>query len=106
MSDDKLKLGVMVHLRDDPEGAIKKVADLGLPTCQVGWPAGSTAQDGKLLRKIADDHGVEVTTLWAALPGLAVWNFIEGPVTIGHCCRNRSPAWPSRSTDDSDRFLR
>ena len=83
MADEKLKLGVMVHLRDDPEGAIKKVADLGLPTCQVGWPAGSTVEDGKLLRKIADDHGVEVTTLWAALPGMAVWDFIEGPVTIG-----------------------
>ncbi|MGC9320452.1 MAG: sugar phosphate isomerase/epimerase family protein, partial [Armatimonadota bacterium] len=83
MADEKLKLGVMVHLRDDPEGAIRKVADLGLPSCQLGWPPGKSVEDGLEVRRIADEHGVEITTLWAALPGLAVWDFIEGPVTIG-----------------------
>lgn len=83
MADQKLKLGVMVHLRDDPEGAIRKVADLGLPSMQLGWPPGKTVDDGLEVRRIADDMGVEITTLWASLPGLAVWNFIEGPITIG-----------------------
>ena len=85
MSDDKLKLGVMVHLRDDPEGAIKKVADLGVPTCQLGWPPGGTLETGKLVRKLADDHGVTITTLWAALPGLAV---CPGP---RQCARTGKP---------------
>ncbi len=83
MADDKLKLGVMGHLRDDPEEAIRKVADLGLPSCQLGWPPGKSIEEGREVRRIADDHGVEITTLWAALPGLAVWDFIEGPITIG-----------------------
>jgi len=83
MSDEKLQLGVMVHLRDDPEAAIKKVADLGLETCQLGWPPTMTVEDGRMVRGLADDHGVTITTLWAALPGMAVWNFIEGPITIG-----------------------
>ncbi len=83
MSDGKLKLGVMVHLRDDPEAAIRKVADLGLPSCQLGWPPNLTVEQGLEVRRIADDYGVEITTLWASLPGLAVWNFTEGPITIG-----------------------
>ncbi len=83
MSDQKLKLGVMVHLHGDAQQAMKKVADLGLPTCQLGWPPGMTVEQGKEVRKVADDYGVEITTLWAALPGIAVWNFIEGPITIG-----------------------
>ena len=83
MSDDRLKLGVMVHLHGDPEGAIRKVADLGLPSCQLGWPPNLSVAEGLEVKRIADDHGVEITTLWAALPGIAVWDFIEGPITIG-----------------------
>ena len=83
MSEDKLKLGVMVHLHGKPEEAIRKVADLGLPTCQLGWPPNLTIEQGLEVKRIADDYGVEITTLWAALPGIAVWNFIEGPITIG-----------------------
>jgi sugar phosphate isomerase/epimerase len=31
----------------------------------------------------SERYGVEVTTIWAGGPGPAVWNFIEGPATIG-----------------------
>jgi len=44
MSEDKLKLGVMVHLHGKPEEAIRKVADLGLPSCQLGWPPNLTIE--------------------------------------------------------------
>ncbi len=83
MSDEKLKLGVMVHIHTTPDEAMEKVAALGLETGQVGWPAGGTLERGRELKGAADRHGVIVTTLWAALPGPAVWNFIEGPITIG-----------------------
>ena len=83
MSDEKLKIGVMVHLHGDPEGAIKKVADLGVPTCQLGWPPNMSIEEGLEVKAIADDLGVEITTLWAVLPGIAMWNFVEGPISIG-----------------------
>ncbi len=83
MADEKLKLGVMMHLRDDAEGAIAKVADLGVPTAQLGWPPNMTVEQGLEVKALADDYGVEITTLWASLPGIAIWNFIEGPTTIG-----------------------
>src|SRR5713101_7559032 len=31
-----LRLGIIVHIKKDPESVIRKVYDLGLPTCQVG----------------------------------------------------------------------
>jgi sugar phosphate isomerase/epimerase len=83
MSDEKLKVGVMMGLHGAPEEAIAKVAGLGLETCQVNWPAGGSLELGQQLKAAADANGVTVTTLWAALAGPAVWNFIEGPITIG-----------------------
>jgi L-ribulose-5-phosphate 3-epimerase len=80
----KLMMGVMLHLHgDDADGAMAKVRGLGLPSCQVGWPPNAPLETGQALRAAADANDVTVTTLWAALPGPAVWNFTEGPVTIG-----------------------
>jgi len=31
----------------------------------------------------ADENDIEITTLWTGLPGRYVWNFVEGPETIG-----------------------
>ena len=83
MSDEKLKIGVMTHLGDDPDELISRVANFGLETCQVQWPPFGDAVLADKLKAAADRHGVTVTTLWAGLPGPAVWNFIEGPITIG-----------------------
>ncbi len=83
MAQEKLMLGVMVHLHGTPDEAMKKVADLGLPSCQLGWPPNSSIETGEALKAAADRHGITVTTLWAALPGRTVWNFTEGPITIG-----------------------
>lgn len=80
----ELMLGVMLHLREgDANGAMAKVRSLDLPSCQVGWPPNSTLETGQALQAAAAANKVTVTTLWASLPGPAVWNFTEGPTTIG-----------------------
>jgi len=81
----KLRLGVIVRLESGPEGAISKVRDFGLPTCQVScWSQEllSTEMADKLKRAAAD-NSVEITTIWTGLPGLYVWDFVDGPRTIG-----------------------
>ena len=83
MADEKLKLGVMTYIHTTPEEAVAKIAELGLETCQVGWPPMGPLELAQELNTQADAHGITITTLWAGLPGPAVWNFIEGPVTIG-----------------------
>ncbi len=80
----KLMIGVMLHLREgDPQAAVDKVKSLGLPSCQLGWPPNTPLEVGQALQAAAQAAGVTVTTLWASLPGPAVWNFTEGPSTIG-----------------------
>jgi sugar phosphate isomerase/epimerase len=79
-----LKLGVIFGLGEHADDAIRKVAEMGLPTCQVAvWDGAQySLENGKTLRS-APSAGVEITTIWAGWPGRRVWNFVEGPTTIG-----------------------
>jgi L-ribulose-5-phosphate 3-epimerase len=80
-----LKLGVIASLPYGPEEELEKAHALGLPTCQaVCWDPDLFNEDmaGRLI-VASDKYGVEVTTIWTGYPGPAVWNFIEGPATIG-----------------------
>ncbi len=81
----KLKLGVIVGLGPEPEAAIAKVRSLDLPTCQLSC-SGLALETGDVierLRAACQEHEVEISTIWGGLPGPAVWDFIEGPTTIG-----------------------
>jgi len=81
----KLKLGLIVSLQEDPSQEIEKVRKLGFPTCQVScWNTDLYNQKvAKNLLEAAEHNNVEITTIWAGLPGRYVWDFIEGPTTIG-----------------------
>ena len=81
----RLKLGMIARLKPDLEKELDKVQRLGFPTCQVVcWDMNLyRANVARRLRRAAEDRGIEVTTLWSGLPGRYVWNFIEGPSTIG-----------------------
>jgi len=77
-----MRLGLIIGIGKDPESAIAKVHDLGLPTCQVGVesfePELVTA-----LRSALDRYGVEATSLVVGGPGPEVYDFYQGPLTIG-----------------------
>jgi len=81
----KLEIGVFVQLTEEPEAEIAKVVDLGLRSCQVSsWDASiRTDAVGERLAAAAVKHSVNITTLWAGYSGPVVWNFTEGPATIG-----------------------
>lgn len=80
-----LNLGVVISLSEEPGRELKKVRELGLPTCQVqSWQRELFSE--KIAERVltaVNEYGVEVTTIWTGLPGPAVWDFIEGPTTIG-----------------------
>ncbi|MSR64555.1 MAG: sugar phosphate isomerase/epimerase [Verrucomicrobiae bacterium] len=80
-----MKLGVIVGLGDDPEAALKKVRDLALPTCQLAcWDPAHYTKDGiRTVKEARQRYGVEISSIWAGYPGPSVWNFIQGPTTIG-----------------------
>jgi len=80
-----LTLGVIVSLTEGMEEAIKKVKDLGLPTCQiVCWVTELfSRENAEILRKASKEYNIEITGIWVGWPGLRVWNFTEGPLTLG-----------------------
>lgn len=82
----KIKLGIIVSLRrGNLEEEIEKVHRYGFPTCQVAcWDMSLYEHDvAHSLKNLSSKYDVEVTAVWAGLPGKYVWNFIDGPSTIG-----------------------
>jgi len=73
----------MLSLKTDVEEMFKDLKILGLSHCQLG---GSSLYSGEMAARVkaaAQKEGVTITTVFAGWPGPTVWDFIEGPITIG-----------------------
>jgi sugar phosphate isomerase/epimerase len=81
-SPHKMRVGVVTGVSADPEADIKRVHDLGLPTCQVSPSALDSGAAAKL-RQVLDRYGVEATSAIGGGPGREVYDFYQGPLTIG-----------------------
>jgi L-ribulose-5-phosphate 3-epimerase len=77
-----LRLGLIVDIGKDPDAAMAKVRDLGLPTCQV-FTSDVDLGIAARLRAVLDARGIEVTSLVVGGPGREVWDFYGGPLTVG-----------------------
>src|SRR6202521_756899 len=77
-----LRLGLIIGIGKDPDSAMAKIHDLGLPTCQVFVDEIEPELAGRL-RRALDKHGMEATSLVVGGPGREVWDFYQGPLTIG-----------------------
>ena len=77
-----LRLGLIIGIGKDPDAAMAKVHDLGLPTCQVFVDDLELEQVGRL-RLALEKYGIEATSLVVGGPGKEVWDFYQGPLTIG-----------------------
>ena len=80
-----IRLGVLVSLEEGPEKELNKVGELGFPSCQiVCWHTEWLNEEvADRLQAAAQENAVEITTIWAGMPGRYVWDFIDGPTTIG-----------------------
>lgn len=80
----KNKVGTMASLTLDGN-PFQAVGEFGLNACQlVSWnPKTWAGTDPKALRRKADKAGVSVAACWVGYPGPAVWDFIQGPFTLG-----------------------
>src|SRR5277367_3164787 len=77
-----LRLGLIIGMGKDPDAALAKVHALRLPTCQAyleEFPAGLELK----LQKALEKYGIEATSVVVGGPGKEVWDFYEGPKTIG-----------------------
>lgn len=77
-----LRLGLIIGIGKDPDAAMAKVRDLGLPTSQVFVDEFEMDLVGKL-RQALEKYQIEATSLVVGGPGKEVWDFYQGPMTIG-----------------------
>jgi L-ribulose-5-phosphate 3-epimerase len=77
-----LRLGLIIGIGKNPDSAMAKVHDLGLPTCQVFVDEIEPELGGRL-RRALDEYGIEATSIVVGGPGKEVWDFYQGPLTIG-----------------------
>lgn len=78
----KMRLGIILGIAPDPDAAIRRVHDLGFPTCQVSVRQLDDTTAGAL-RRALDRYGVEVTSAVGGGPGPEIYDFYRGPQTIG-----------------------
>ncbi|MBA4387575.1 MAG: xylose isomerase [Verrucomicrobia bacterium] len=78
------EIGVMASLKADVP-TLKYVSDFGLKVCQVvSWDQTKFNDEfADRLRAESRELGVRISSFWAGYPGPAVWNFVDGPVTLG-----------------------
>jgi sugar phosphate isomerase/epimerase len=71
-----------VAIGNDPDSAMAKVRDLGLPTAQIYVDEFHAGLDDRLKHAL-ESHHIEATSVVVGGPGKEVWDFYGGPLTIG-----------------------
>ena len=97
----KMRLGIVTGLSKDPDATIKRVHDFGFPTCQLGIGAFDDSLVAELRAALAK-YGVEVTSAIAGGPGPEIYDFYQGPETIGLVPRKSREARIARVKQVSD----
>jgi L-ribulose-5-phosphate 3-epimerase len=82
--NQKLELGLMVHLQDNMQEQFKKIEDFGIPTCQVSGTAEDMVLRGKFetLGDAMAKSKIRVSTIFAVFEG-QTYNNKTGPMTDG-----------------------
>jgi sugar phosphate isomerase/epimerase len=77
-----MRLGIIIGMGKNPDAALQRVHDLGVPTCQVSTEDFSDQME-KGIRDAAQKFNIEVTALNTSGPGPNIYDFYQGPLTIG-----------------------
>lgn len=80
----KMKLGLIVGVSDTPEESFERVAELGIPTCQLSCTAERMVDtlDPAKIRGAADNVGIEISSFFLLFEGQR-FNLRDGPTTMG-----------------------
>ena len=80
-----MRIGVLFQLEHDIDAEMKKVAELGLNSCQITcWHMDClTPEKAEEVNAASAKYGVKLSTFWCGYRGERVWNFIDGPSTLG-----------------------
>jgi sugar phosphate isomerase/epimerase len=76
------RLGIIIGVDKDPEAALKRVHEFGVPTCQAGTDDFSD-RVYSALKAAMEKYGIEVTAVNTSGGPPNEYTFFEGPLTIG-----------------------
>lgn len=78
----KMRMGLIIGVSPDPDAALARVHELGFPTAQLHIGSTDDAMLAKL-RAALDKYKIEATSAVCTGPGREVYDFYQGPETIG-----------------------
>lgn len=80
-----MTIGTLVSLGAEIGKSFGELREMGLGYCQVcGWnDAMYTDEMAETVLAAAKENEIKITTYWCGWPGPAVWDFYEGPATLG-----------------------
>ena len=77
------RLGVFVYLDDkDPERTMALVRELGFDLCEI-YTNQVDRDSAERCRRAMEKHRVDASALFTSGPGRTVWDFLDGPDTLG-----------------------
>jgi L-ribulose-5-phosphate 3-epimerase len=81
----RMEIGVLSSPRRDAGNPFQVIAEYGVATTQFcNWnPEYWTDENAIRIKQFAKVSGVRIAAVWAGYSGPAVWNFLEGPTTLG-----------------------
>ena len=81
----KLDIGVIISLEKVLENGVQEIKDLSLNVCQLnGWQSENfTEENAREVKGMMEDNNIKISSLWVGWPGPAIWDFIDGPSTLG-----------------------
>ncbi len=82
-----MRIGTCVNFNsmEDMEGKLITLKENQFDSCQlVCWnPAVWTEENAVVLKALLEKYGVTVSAFWCGWEGPRVWNFTDGPLTLG-----------------------
>lgn len=81
-----MELGVIIMLRPgNMDAEFKKLADRGFTTCQLNcWrPSVFSQEVADEVKAAAEKYNIKITAVWCGWSGPSVWDFYQGPHTLG-----------------------
>lgn len=81
-----MELGVLIQLDNDKvDEKFKQVNELGFSNCQLCcWNADlMTEEIAEKVNEACKKYAIKISTFWCGWSGPCVWDFYEGPLTLG-----------------------
>lgn len=84
-------IGVLIRFENELEKKLNfkerfiEAQELGIDSCQLCFPTGQGYSDevAEKINSAVKETGFKISLLWAGWSGKNVWNFVEGPTTLG-----------------------